>query len=281
MSRILVAALALAAGAAVCSGPLRVSGPGLVVETEPAARPPDPEIAEVTASVPRGMGLAVTSDPAAPEAGDQAEPEDAETGPEPGNGGTPSGAQERVSPESERPPSPAPDPSVAAILVDELGAGRTEAGRWRDFVLAVMDRILGNGTGPEPAPPAEPEPVETEPEPEPEPLADTGDHLRTFIETDKGGDWSADVSGPARAKAARVFGLGFAGLAAARRDALTALCHYRQCETFTLVNAAVRAADFEAAAGEMFTRTASALGSDRAAVLAAWLRTGEYEYPAE
>ena len=290
------AVLALVAGAVACSGPLRVSGPGLVVETEPAERPPDPEVAEVTATVPRGMALAVTSGPEKDGAPEDEEtrasaerPEPAPASPEPGSGGTPSGAQERIRPDSERPPSPAPDPSVAAILTGELDAGRTEAGRWRDFVLAVMDRLLGSGVDQQADTPgydtgddgSSPSPAPEPPEaPEPDPPVAGSQPLRELIERDKAG-YDPETVAAAAAKARTVYGLGFPGLAPARRDAFTALCYWSPCETLVPVIAAGRAGDWETAAGETYVRMVSGLGHGYASVLREWLQTGEYRDPAE
>ena len=275
------AVCALVVWAVACSGRSTVLTPVGSIEVEPAPLPPDPDIAEISGSIPRGMGLAITSG-----SGDSDE-DTAETDgssaerPDPVSASTsPPGTQEAV--------ATGVSPASLDRMVELLAA---ELDKTRAFVLELLReaRPLPERAepGPQPAPvggveegTARPsgvdhaDPVEAAPSTIAEPTAES-ETLREFMQRDKG-DWSPDQEQAAVARARAMFGDDLKTFSGSRRDGWIATCHYLPtCATAVFARDASREGDWDAAAGELYTRLVGTIGHEGAETIKGWIRGNE------
>ena len=300
--RSIPAAFLLLLGAA-CAGPLTVSGPGVLVSSEP----PPPSGAQVDGlRVEKGMNatLTVTSEVEA-ESG---------PGPEPGEGGADPVSDAPSSPESgvdqyrraHNPedagssPAPATAPEPPTSFVDVL-AGELDANRAfvLELVLGILDRTAAPVPPPENSTPAvDPEAAAFVGPPSPA-LAD--DELREIIREDEGvrhtpyrdiyghlhigvghrmtdeeiGDLYDEDLTEAEAEAKRFLGTeAFDGLDRWRRNGWIVLCYWSECSQFVRTRDATLAADWDLAADEVLLSILPKTNRSRAEELSGWFRTG-------
>ena len=283
-----VAALALL-GLAVagCSGPLTVSGPGVLVSSEPA---PPSGVQLDGLRIEKGMNASLTVTSSEPEVAEAVE------------SGVESGVDQledrRIhAPEAAgsnpAPATPAPSPG----LLDLLEAVRAENDPWREFALAIMDRLLEQPDAFEPSksPPERPrdalEPVagdvrdiiEDREGRSAEPYADIYGQLHVGVghqlsNAEIDALYSDDLT-KAEAEAERVLQGRYGELDPWRQNAWVVLCFSAACAGFEDAIEATLAGDWETAAAELLDSVFAREERHReyANMLARWLRTGHNE----
>ena len=299
----LAAALALVALAAGCAGPLTVSGPGILVSSDPAP----PSGAQIEGMrVEKGMNATLTITSSAPEPGEDGRDDSPEGDASATAGDALSGSRAEegnVSPRVEEPP-PSPDPAPVAddpLIPLSAVLALIEAGQ--SGVIAGVDAARGilEAVNPVPAPELEPETPEFVGPPKPpdselaailrEAEGDTNVPYEDVLgfwhigighridDAEKERMFTEDMT-EAEVTARRVLGDdAWNRLGRWRRNAWIVACYWGGCASYDEMKLATLSGDWEAAAREAQTRglptSWASINPERAAMLAHWLRTGE------
>jgi len=253
-----IAMFALGTALTGCSGRHTVLTPVGSIESEPAPAPPNPEVAEVQAAVPRGMSLSIETDEAAP-----------------GEVGSPPSVVLPASNSVTESASPTPpiDPSVIQVMqtmADALLAAVTSGSDASVAGMSAANDLARTLTG-APVPDPQPEAFVGPPEPVIGPVAASG--ALAELTVDKSGFHPDSAAQQARA----VLGADeFDGFTRARQEAWMVVCHYVACELLQRARDASLSGDWATAADALALRLRGA-GRDRQAdAIDRWLRSGSH-----